>query len=435
MDEFNGREGRGTVSENLKIGSLFSGGGMLDFAVEYLFGAETVWHCEFDKHASKVLSHHWPDVPNFGDITQVDWSQVEPVDILLGGSPCQDLSVAGRKAGMTEGTRSNLWVNMREAIDTLRPELVIWENVKGARSARATSESDLESEDGSVGKKNLRALGRVLGDLTEIGYDATWTTLRASDVGAPHHRERVFLIATPSDARGFSFGQHAGESPAEKAGSEAGDRPGDHRGVRSAGDGRQAASASADPQGLGRSHDGLTGGGSSSESSTDLGEHVLPDESSPVKHLPTLQARDWKGPPAKGYNVGNLPTTVEDFLPTPTASDGSGGGQHPDRRTGHTRQLIDHALAIETDFGQYETVIRRWERVLGVPVPPPTDLNRNGRPRLNAAFAEWMMGLPSGWITDLGLPRSAELKILGNGVVPAQAYAAISSLLPRLEDS
>lgn len=188
------------MSDDLKIGSLFSGYGGLDMAVEAATGARVAWHCEFDRAPSAILAHHWPGVPNLGDVTKVDWKGVEPVDILTGGSPCQDLSAAGKRAGMTEGTRSNLWVNMREAIETINPRLVVWENVQGALSAKAESESDLESEGGLLGKNkygHLRALGRVLGDLTEIGYNAKWTTLRASDVGAPHQRARVFLIAWP----------------------------------------------------------------------------------------------------------------------------------------------------------------------------------------------------------------------------------------------
>lgn len=110
---------------------------------------------------------------------------------------CQDLSAAGKRAGMTEGTRSNLWVAMREAIETIKPQYVVWENVRGALSAKAASESDLEQADGQVG--NLKALGRVLGDLSEIGYDAEWQIVRASDVGAPHRRERVFVVASHGD--------------------------------------------------------------------------------------------------------------------------------------------------------------------------------------------------------------------------------------------
>ena len=87
----------------MKIGSLFSGYSGLDLAVQSVFPqAQTAWHCEFDKAPSAILNHHYPDVPNLHDVTQVDWEQVEPVDIITGGSPCQDLSTAGKRAGMAD---------------------------------------------------------------------------------------------------------------------------------------------------------------------------------------------------------------------------------------------------------------------------------------------------------------------------------------------
>ena len=106
----------------LTIGSLFSGYLGLDLGVRSVFpDAREAWVSDIDKGANKILAHRAPGVPNLGDITTVDWATVEPVDIITGGSPCQDLSHAGRRAGMTEGTRSNLWVAMREAIATIRP--------------------------------------------------------------------------------------------------------------------------------------------------------------------------------------------------------------------------------------------------------------------------------------------------------------------------
>lgn len=184
--------------ERPTIGSLCSGYGGLDLAVEGFFGARTAWFSEFDPAPSKVLAHHWPTVPNLGDMTRIDWGSVDPVDIIAGGTPCQDLSGAGRRAGMTEGTRSNLWVQMREAIAVIRPRFVVWENVRGAYSAYAVSE--VESETGLLGgygpdRPALRALGRVLGDLSDLGYDTQWVGVRASDVGAPHGRFRVFVLA------------------------------------------------------------------------------------------------------------------------------------------------------------------------------------------------------------------------------------------------
>lgn len=204
---------------SLRIGSLFSGVGGLDLAVEAFFGAVTVWHCEFDPEPSKVLAARWPGVPNLGDVTTVDWATVEPVDIVCGGSPCQDVSAAGRRAGMTDGTRSNLWVAMREAIAALKPTVVIWENVRGALSAYAYSE--MESGPGLLGESYgpdrpaLRAAGRVVGDLSDLGYDTGWVTVPASAVGAPHKRERVFVLA---HARGVRL-ERAGRARDRGAGS------------------------------------------------------------------------------------------------------------------------------------------------------------------------------------------------------------------------
>ena len=186
----------------MKIGSLFSGYGGLDLAVESFFHARTVWHAEWEDAPSKVLAAHWPGVPNFRDVSKVDWAAVEPVDIITGGFPCQDVSMAGKRAGMVGGTRSNLWGAMRTAIETIRPQYAVIENVRGLLSATAQSDSDLEQQPGFMGNEsalNLRALGRVLGDLADIGYDAQWQGLRAADIGAPHNRFRVFILATNTD--------------------------------------------------------------------------------------------------------------------------------------------------------------------------------------------------------------------------------------------
>lgn len=171
----------------LRIGSLFSGYGGLDLATQRVYDARVAWHVEHDGPPSKVLAHHYPDIPNHHDVTAVDWSTVEPVDILTGGFPCQDVSVGGRRAGMTDGTRSGLWSHMVRAIDALRPGLVIIENVGGLFSAEATSTVEQHplcmGDDGS-GRDTVPmwALPAVLSTLSELGYDAEWTSLRASDV-------------------------------------------------------------------------------------------------------------------------------------------------------------------------------------------------------------------------------------------------------------
>ena len=181
-----------------RIGSLFSGYGGLDLAAEEFFDAEVVWHCEWEEAPSKILEAHWPGVPNYRDVSTVEWSEVEPVDILTGGFPCQDVSLAGRRSGLGEGTRSGLWKEFARAIDVLKPKYVLIENVRGLTSAKADSAVEFcswcmgEADDG---EPVLRALGAVLGDLAELGYDAEWTGVRAADVGAPHQRFRIFILA------------------------------------------------------------------------------------------------------------------------------------------------------------------------------------------------------------------------------------------------
>lgn len=167
----------------MRIGGLFAGYGGLEMAVAQVFpGAEPAWFCEWDDAPSKVLAHHWPDVPNLRDVTAVDWSAVEPVDIITGGYPCQPFSASGLRKG-TDDER-HLWPYVREAVRVLRPRYVVLENVAGHLSL---------------------GFGRVLGDMAEDGMHVRWTSVRASDVGAPHHRDRVFILAAPADSAGVGL--------------------------------------------------------------------------------------------------------------------------------------------------------------------------------------------------------------------------------------
>lgn len=205
----------------LRVGSLFSGYGGLDLAVEYATGGETIWFSEINAPSIRVFAHHWPGIPNLGDITSVDWATVPPVDVLIGGFPCQDVSTVGKGAGLAPGTRSGLWSHMAAAIDALQPELVVIENVRGLLSApairptpegstpdarnrddatdeRATAVRNLEPDPWLLGDESarpLRAHGAVLGDLVDLRRSARWIGLPASLAGAPHHRFRVFIAA------------------------------------------------------------------------------------------------------------------------------------------------------------------------------------------------------------------------------------------------
>lgn len=160
-----------------RLGSLCSGAGMLDLAVGSLLDVRHVWHAETDEAAAKVLAAHWPDVPNLADITAVEWTPAEPVDVLCAGFPCQGFSMAGKRQGSAD--ERHLWpTGVLPAIGALMPPLVVLENVPGL----------LTIEGGQV-------FGRVLADLDELGYTVSWTTVGACRVGACHHRHRIFLAA------------------------------------------------------------------------------------------------------------------------------------------------------------------------------------------------------------------------------------------------
>lgn len=158
----------------LTVGSLFSGIGGFDLGLERA-GMQVIWQSEIDEFASRVLKKHWPDVPNLGDITKVDWSKVERPDVICGGYPCQPFSTAGKRGGANDPR--HLWPAMHDAIRVLRPRYALMENVRGHLSL---------------------GFGRVLGDLAEIGFDAEWQVIPAAAVGAPHKRDRVFIVAYPT---------------------------------------------------------------------------------------------------------------------------------------------------------------------------------------------------------------------------------------------
>ncbi|MCR3746665.1 DNA (cytosine-5)-methyltransferase 1 [Lentzea californiensis] len=162
-------------------------------AAQAVLNGSLAWYSEVDPGACQVLAHRHPAISNLGDVTAIDWAAVPPVDVLDAGFPCQDISDAGRRAGIT-GERSGLWTHVTDAVRVLRPQLVILENVAALL---------------------VRGLGRVAADLAEVGYDLRWTCVRASDVGAPHRRERWFGYATPADAHNLGRERHWGTGPAD----------------------------------------------------------------------------------------------------------------------------------------------------------------------------------------------------------------------------
>lgn len=283
----------------MKIGSLCTGYGGLDLAVEAHFGAETVWCAEFDKYASQVIEQRF-GIPNHKDIKTIDWALLEPIDILTAGYPCQPFSYAGERKGAED--ERHLFPYIAKAISILRPRVIVLENVRGHLSL---------------------GLKEVLACLADLGYDARWQIVRASDVGAPHQRARIFIVAY---ANGYAC-----EESRRTAGS-----------VR----------------------------GTSGEIINWTDREI-----------------DW----GSDQDAGN-------------ANDG-----------------------LSKSIGQMQKLGRRFtsRREMHLQSAPDA-LGQDGK--LNAEFVEYMMGLPKGWVTDLGLSRSQQLKMLGNGVVPQQAEYALELL-------
>lgn len=423
-----------------QVGALFAGYGGLELAVREVFpAASPAWLAEFDAAPSRILAQRFPGVPNLGDVTTVDWAAIEPVDIITGGSPCQDLSHAGKRAGMRAGTRSGLWASMCDAIETIRPRLVVWENVRGALSAEADSAVEpcpICVGDGSG--VTLRALGRVLGDLAELGYDAAWCGLRAADVGAPHGRFRVFVLAWPADAEGARLeAWREGRSGAGAAG--LGGRGADLTLLRT-------PTAQLAVNG-GSQHPEKRRAGGHGPTLADEVEHLLPTPavndmgaSYDVERWEAWTAR-MKAAHGNGNGHGkSLSIEALRMLPTPTVGDSkaarnSSAVRHRTPPTGvHAGDTLTDAVVpaqgLSRDFGQYAPAIARWGSVLGRPAPAPTEpTGKGGAHRLSPRFVEWLMGLPDGWVTDTDTTRNEQLKALGNGVVPQQAAAAIRHLL------
>lgn len=320
------------------IGSFCTGYGGLDTAVQRVLGGSLAWVSDTDRNAQKILAHRHPGVPNIGDLTAADWHAVLDTfgrpHVVLGGYPCQPFSTAGRKKGVADAR--HLWPHIATALRVLRPRLAIFENV--ANHVRIGFDT-------------------VLRDLADLGFDAEWEVVRASDVGAAHQRPRLIFLAVAADAA------HLGLEWSREA---------RRRGARSAHGG--VAAADADRLELGR----------------EQGQ----------------QRRE-------------------------AAATRSGGVTVPDADGSGRRADLEDVRAGEPDpqWSRYGAAIHRWGTVLGRGAPSATDV----RGRLNPQFVEWLMGLPAGHVTDVpGLSRSAQLKALGNGVVPQQAEAAVRLLLDRV---
>ena len=346
----------------LKLASLCSGYGGLDLAVESHFRnkgeeVETVWFAENDKKCSEVLAHHWGDVPNYGDVTAIDWNSVPLADIICAGFPCQPFSQAGKRLG--DKDERAIFEYIAEGISTLRPEWVVLENVQGILSLPSGGTS-------------------VVGSLASMGYDMRWGIVRASDTGAPHRRARWFCLAWNTKSGNGGRSKH---SPLDQ-------------GNRSA------------KLGESDSEDSFFTDSSSERYGERENNRGMGNSSSQVES----EAQQQRSRQELEHRVGETQTPTDSFSEGP-------------QRLRRERELGKRQRSEHTSWHDYEFAIRRWEQVLGREAPEPT--NDKG---IEPAFVEWMMGLPEGWVTGHGLGRTAELKMLGNGVVPMQGELALRLL-------
>ena len=171
----------------LRVLDLFSGIGGFSLGLERTGGFKTVAFCEIEPFPRRVLAKHWPEVPCYDDVRTLNAARlasdgITHIDVITGGFPCQDLSVAGKRAGIA-GERSGLWAEICRLAGELRPRFVLVENVSNL----------LAGERGAW-------FGRVLSDLAALGYDAEWHCIPATHVGAPHQRDRVWVISYSPEA-------------------------------------------------------------------------------------------------------------------------------------------------------------------------------------------------------------------------------------------
>ena len=465
------------------IGSLFSGYGGLDMGVQLALGTmRTAWVSDIEPGPNKILAERFPDAPNLGDITTIDWDQVEPVDIITGGSPCQDLSLAGARAGMKPGTRSGLWESMTHAIEQLQPRLVVWENVQGALSAKAFSESDRSDSErhrlcvcGGIDRRggehsHRRDEGEVVrpengprdDEASSKRYDGTSSRVRRDPSDhAPSYREMgggMDVLRSRGGLREASAGRDsvfenqetsrrvghpskrdqectatADEWPVSVDGSGAGKVPRNQTG----GQGAQSQGS--------RGHCGKCGGCLNepcADSDVEPGTGPMGNEpDGPVLRAlgrvlgdlanlgydaewTTVRASDVGAPHKRArlfvvaYPSGER---LERYWPQRTQEEHAVIGSGP--------ALLPQAAQATQSWGDYTPAIEWWERVLGRPAPAPTQPSRTGKPQLSPRFVEWMMGLPAGWVTDVPISRTGQLRALGNGVVPQQAAYALTEIM------
>lgn len=366
-------------------------------------GLRLAAYAEIDPGASAIMAHHHPGVPNLGDVKAIDWSALARPRWLIGGYPCQPFSDAGKRLG-TDDPR-HLWPYIAPGIEALRPDYVLFENVRG---------------------HVRRGLAEVCDDLKQIGYGGAWAVVRASDVGAPHQRARIFILASRHAAPGVvEVPRGAFAVPAQR-------RP----------LGEQVSPLLPTPEAKLAS----SGPDYARMSRPDSGGQIM---TTAVHLLPTPASRDSKGPDRRGERKDGSPRTdaqrtlpgivVEGLGPPllPSVARGVGSNGGPNQRGSRGDLAMPSVVHTDSEtWGKFAPAIAHWERVAGRPAPAPLIAGGRGGKRLNPELPEWMMGVEPGHITAVpGLSFAAQLQAIGNGVVPQQAEYACRVLAMHVDNA
>lgn len=368
----------------MKLLSLFTGYGGLDMAVIALTGAGLAGVSDIAAGACAVLAKTHPNTPNLGDITELGTTGLPDFDIVSGGYPCQPFSTAGTRRGTSDPR--HLWPHVARIIAARRPRAVVLENVRGHLSL---------------------GFNQVLADLAGMGYAARWSIVAASSAGAAHRRERLYVVAWPAGAPY----QVAVPDKVDTAG-ECGPagcvvRPRvDEPGTRNPLDTQRVF--------------------------TD--KIVLFPTPNTFDHAPArrgsaLDHQLMRGRKVGGTRRGTTGNLREDIALATDPLAFAQGTPDPAER----QRLIDavaHVGFAHERWGRYAPAVARWSLATGMEPPEPTEVDEKGRTRLRPEFAEWLMGLAPGTVTDpaLELTRQQQFTLTGNGVVPQAAYLALDRL-------
>jgi len=352
----------------LTFGSLFAGIGGFDLGFER---AEMVclWQVEIDASATKVLSTHWPNAHRCEDIRTAGSANLPGVNVICGGFPCQDLSVAGKRAGLMEGERSGLWWEMRRVIIELQPDLVVWENVAGLSS----------SDDG-------RDLARVIVSLRECGYFGCGRIVDAQYFGVAQRRRRWFGVF----ARGDTSARRAIEILSLREGLRGHPAP-----IRKA------------VQRVAGTIEARTGGGGFPGTDGACAGHVVPVG---PEISPALKARDYKGPSSDGDGDGDGAPLIAHTL-TGNGFDASEDG------TGRGTPLVPVAYRTTGNDGVYETGDKTGALTTSTdPNSHVVAFQCQGVRRLTPVECLRLQGFPDDWFDGVGLSDSQKYRLCGNAV-------------------